>query len=193
MSEKLSQYKLIFVHGYTASVNGDWYPAIKPMLDEIGADYVIPNLPGYKKPHSDEWLKIIDSEVSKTDKPVVLIGHSLGTRAVLLYLDQYEKSVQQVILIAPLNNRDINAERKDGDAYPDFFEYEIDLNKVKGFSKKWLILHSKDDYSVDYKEHGLVLSEEMHVELKTFDDRSHFTKLEDAKVIFDTLISQLDL
>ena len=192
MSKKLTQYKLIFIHGYTASSKADWYPALKPMLDKLGIDYSIPNLPGYKQPHSKEWLEIIHNEVLKTDKPIVLIGHSLGTRAVLLYLDKHKINVEQVILIAPLSNSIENADRGDGEAYPDFFEYKIDLHKVKKLSKKWLILHSKDDSSLDYEDHGVSLSKEMDIKLKTFERRDHFTKPEDAKCVFDALAEEID-
>jgi len=192
MSKKINKYKLIFVHGYTASAKADWYPSLKPMLNKLKIDYSIPNLPGYKTPHSKEWLKIIRKEVSQTNKPIVLIGHSLGTRAILLYLDQYKENVEQVILIAPLSNDIKNANRRDGEAYPDFFEYKIDLDNVKKLSRKWLILHSIDDSSLKYKDHGVSLSKEMSIGLKTFKGRDHFTELEDAKHIFDTLIQEIN-
>jgi len=191
MYQKIQNYKLIFVHGWTSSSGSDWYPALMSILDEVGVDYSIPNLPGYKAPHSKEWLQIIHAEINKTAKPVILIGHSLGTRAVLLYLDQYETNVEQVFLIAPLSNEIKNAERRGGEAYPDFFEYRINLSKVKKLSKKWLILHSRDDQSLDYEEHGASLSKEMKVELKSFDDEGHFTKLGDAECIFKTLKEEI--
>ena len=92
--------KILFVHGYTASSQTDWYPAIKPELDKLGVDYSIPDLPGGKNPHSAEWVEIIKKGVDLSSKPVVLVGHSLGTRAVLLYLDKYQKKADAVILIA---------------------------------------------------------------------------------------------
>ena len=192
MVKKIAQSKLIFIHGYTASSKADWYSALKPMMDKLKIDYSIPDLPGNKKPHSKEWLKIIHDEVSNTDKPIVLIGHSLGTRAVLLYLDKYKTNVEQAMLIAPLSNNTKNADRRDGEAYPDFFEYKIDLKKVKKLSKKWLILHSKDDSSLNYEDHGASLSNEMSIRLKTFERRDHFTKPEDAKYILDALLEEIN-
>jgi predicted alpha/beta hydrolase family esterase len=191
MTHNLTNYKLIFVHGYTASSQVNWYPTLKPMLDKLGVDYSIPDLPGGKQPHSQKWLELIHQEVLKTDKPIVLIGHSLGTRAVLLYLDQYQTKVEEVILVAPLSNDMENAKRRGGDAYPDFFEYKIDLKKVKKLAKKWTILHSKDDYSLDYEQHGVALSKEMEVKLITFENRSHFTKAEDAEAVFGVLKNEI--
>ncbi|MBT4124217.1 MAG: hypothetical protein HN981_03005 [Candidatus Pacebacteria bacterium] len=62
----MSNFKLIFVHGYTASHLADWYPNITPMLENKDVDFSIPDLPGSKKPHSANWLKIIDQEYKKT-------------------------------------------------------------------------------------------------------------------------------
>lgn len=187
----MTNFKIIFVHGYTASHLADWYPKITPLLKNDGVDFVVPDLPGHQRPHSDKWLEIIDKEYKKSVKPVVFVGHSLGTRAILLYLDQYKKLARSVILIAPLSNELANANRRDGEAYPDFFEYVINLNKVKEQSNSWLILHSKDDHSLDYESHGLALSKSMGIELLTYEDRDHFSKPENAHIIYSVLKKRL--
>ena len=184
--------KIIFVHGYTASSQADWYPAIRPELDKLGIDYSIPDLPGGENPHSVDWVEIIKKEVELSSKPVVLVGHSLGTRAVLLYLDKYQRKVDTVILIAPLSNNVANAERNGGEAYPDFFEYKIDLQKVKKLAKKFVILHSKDDSSLDYKKHGVSLARELGVKLITFEGRDHFCAPEDALYVLEVLRKELN-
>ena len=183
--------KIIFVHGYTASSKADWYPNIKPMLDKLGIDYSIPDLPGHRKPKSKDWVKIIKKEVSSSDKPVVLVGHSLGTRAILLYLDKYKKKLDLVILIAPLSNETKNTQRRDGEAYPDFFEYKINPDKIKKLVKRFVILHSKDDSSLDYKEHGFALNKELGAKLITCDGRDHFCSPENAPFILEFLRREL--
>lgn len=187
----MNKFKIVFVHGYTASHLADWYPSISPMLDGAGVDYVIPDLPGDKQPKSKEWLRIIDREYKRAGKPVVFVGHSLGTRAVLLYLDQYKHKAKSVFLIAPLSNSTENADRRDGDAYPDFFEYKINLQKIKPLANNWLVMHSKDDHSLDYEQHGLALSKEMNVELLTYEDRDHFSDSKNALLIFNVLQDRL--
>lgn len=183
--------KIIFVHGYTASSQADWYPAIKPELDKLGIDYSIPDLPGGKNPHSADWVEIIRKEVDLSSKPIVLVGHSLGTRAVLLYLDKYQKKVDTVILIAPLSNDASNAERRGGEAYPDFFEYKIDPQKIKRLANKFVIAHSKDDSSLDYEKHGVSLAKELGVRLITFEDRDHFSDPKNAPYVLEILRKEL--
>lgn len=183
--------KIIFVHGYTASSQADWYPAIKPELDRSGIDYSIPDLPGGESPHGADWVEIIRKEVELSSKPIVLVGHSLGTRAVLLYLDKYQKKVDTVILIAPLNNNVVNAKRRGGKAYPDFFEYKINLQKVKKLAKNFIILHSKDDSSLNYEKHGVSLTRELGAKLITFKERDHFSNPEDTPYVLKVLREEL--
>lgn len=189
----MSEFRIIFVHGYTASSKLDWYPDISPLLDKLGIDYVIPDLPGGRKPLAQEWVKIVRQKVDNTDKPVILVGHSLGTRAVLLYLDQYgeDRWFEKVILIAPLSNEVKNAQRRKGEAYPDFFEYKIDLEKAKMKVGKFVVVHSKNDHSLDYDEHGVALSEELGAKLIAFEDRDHFSQPESAAYILKILKDEL--
>jgi uncharacterized protein len=183
--------KIIFVHGYTASSKVNWYPTIKPTLDKLGIDYSIPDLPGGKNPHSNEWIDIIKKEVDSSVRPVVLVGHSLGTRAILLYLDKYKKRLDEIILIAPLSNEITNAQRRGGESYPDFFEYKIDLNKIKKLVKKFIIMHSKDDADLDYEKHGLAMSGDLGAKLLTYEDRDHFSEPENAQYILEVLRKEL--
>src|SRR3990167_6906568 len=123
--------KVIFIHGYTSSPNKKKYQIIAQELKKAGVSCSIPALPGGENPHSEDWLEIINREVKTSKDPVVLVGHSLGTRAVLLYLDKFCKKVDTVILIASFNNDcKLNRGRKD-EHYPDFFDYAINIDKVK--------------------------------------------------------------
>jgi len=178
--------KIIFIHGYTASSQADWYPNIKPELDKLGADYSIPDLPGGTHPHSREWLEIIDKEVKSATKPIILVGHSLGTRAALLYLDEFEPKVDTVLLIAAFdNNWEVNRKRRD-EHYADFFEYSLDLEKIKKLAKQFIVMHSKDDSSIDYSQ-GLEISKELGAKLITYEDRGHFSAPENYPYVLDAL------
>ena len=107
----MSDFKIIFVHGYTASSKADWYPTIIPELNKLNIDFAIPDFPGNEHPHADEWIKKIHSEAIKTKKPLILVGHSLGTRAVLLYLEKYKPKLKLALLIAAFSNNNVNAQR----------------------------------------------------------------------------------
>lgn len=166
--------KVIFIHGYTSSPKKKKWRIIAEDLEKEGISYSIPELPGGEYPKSSEWLKIIDSEVKKSEYPVVLVGHSLGTRAALLYLDKFEKKVDTVILIASFNNDyKLNGSRRD-EHYADFFEYALDIEKVKKLASKFIVMHSKDDPDIPYAQ-GEEIAKELDAKLLTYENMGHFS------------------
>ncbi len=172
--------QVIFIHGYTSSPKKKKYQIISQELKKAGVSCSIPALPGGEHPHSKQWLEIIDKEVSRSKDPVVLVGHSLGTRAALLYLDKFGKKVDTVILIASFNNDyKLNRGRRD-EHYPDFFDYAINIDKVKKLANKFIVVHSKDDDSIDYSQ-GKQIAKELGAKLITYDHMGHFAGEENAE------------
>lgn len=174
--------KIIFVHGYTASSKVNWYPNISKELDKLGVDYSIPDFPGGTDPHSKDWLEIIDREVKSTDKPIILVGHSLGTRAILLYLDKRGSSFDAVVLISPPANKN----RDEDSRAADFFEHEIELMRLQNRSGKFIVVHSRDDRDCPY-EGGVDIAKGLGAKLITFEDRDHMSEPENAKHVLEVL------
>lgn len=149
----LNDYHLIFIHGYTSSSKGDWYPQIAEKLDKLGISYAVPDLPGGDRPKASEWLTFIDEEMMKARKPVVLIGQSLGTRAVMLYLHEHpEVHIAAGVLIATFNNDVETNKYKRGEGYANFWEYPVDTEQLKRQADTWLVLHAYDDRNIDYTQ-----------------------------------------
>lgn len=186
--------KVIFIHGYTSSPKKKKYQLIAKELEKADIPYSIPALPGGENPHSKVWLEIIDKEVKGSRNPVVLVGHSLGTRAALLYLDKFERKVDTVILIAAFDNRYLENRNRRDECYSDFFDYPINIEKVKKLTDKFIVVHSRDDDSIDYSQ-GKKISKELGAKLVTYEHMGHFSgeeKVEEnAKVFLNTVKSVL--
>jgi len=172
--------KVILIHGYTSSPKNKKYQIISQELNKLRVDYSIPAFPGGEYPHSEKWLEIINKEVKNTTKSVILVGHSLGTRAALLYLDKFEQKVDTVILIAAFNNNFKKNRKIRDENYADFFDYALDIKKVKKLANRFIVVHSKDDDSIDYQQ-GVEISNELEAELMTYEDMGHFCGEERAK------------
>ena len=172
--------KVILIHCYTSSPKLRKYQIISRELAKLSIEHSIPAMPGDLYPKSRDWLAIIDKEVRKSKEPVVLVGHSLGTRAVLLYLDKYNQKVDTVILFAAFNNDyRKNGERRNWN-YKDFFDYALNLEKVKEKASKFIIIHSKDDDSIEYQQ-ALDISNDLAAELITYQNMGHLSGEEKAK------------
>lgn len=179
-------FRIIFIHGYTASSQSDWYPEISTLLSEKGIEFVIPDLQGGKRPYVTDWLFATRTAVGDSEKPLVMVGHSLGTRALLLYLEKYKPHLKAAILIAAFNNELYNADRHGGEIYPDFFEHKIDLNTITPLVDKFVVIHSKDDSSIPYIQ-GEGIAHELNAELRAYERNDHFSDSKNAKVIFAEL------
>ena len=185
-----SDFRIVFVHGYTASSQADWYPNITKELKKLNIDFAIPDLPGGEYPHAREWLETLHTEIQKSPKPLVLVGHSLGTRTVPLYIEKYRPKIKLVLLVAAFANRTENAKRREG-VYADFFDYKIDLLKVKPLVGKFVIMHSKDDDSIAY-EQGVEIANDLGAKLLTYEDRGHFFDPQNAKTVLQVLRKELN-
>ena len=146
----------------------------------------MPDLPGGKRPHLADWLEAVHQAVQTSSKPLVFVGHSLGTRALLLYLEKYRPQVEAAFLVAAFNNEVYNAGRYDGKTYPDFFEHKIDLSIIKPLVRKFVVIHSTDDTSIPYSQ-GMEIAHDLHAELITYTDSDHFSDPKNAEVVFAEL------
>jgi predicted alpha/beta hydrolase family esterase len=182
--------KIIFVHGYEASAQHDWFPLVAEQLNDLGADYSIPNMPGGTYPKIKDWIEVLHEEVESSGNPIVLVGFSIGAQAVLLYLEQYHpKEIDSVVLIASYNNDWQKHRLQDNNEYNSFFEREVDLKKVKSTGAKFIVMHSKDDPWANY-EWGVENARALDAQLLTYEDRGHFFKPENAVFVME-IIKQL--
>ena len=186
--------KVILIHGYTSSPTRKKYQIISRELAKLKVEYAILSMPGDEHPHSKEWIEIIHNEVKKSDKPVVLVGHSLGTRAILLYLDTYHQRVDSVILFGAFNNDAESNQKRQGGNYADFFEYRLDVTKIKKLAVQFIVVHSKDDDRIDYQQ-GVEISKELNAQLVTYEHAEHFSgeerAEENAKIFLEVIKSVL--
>jgi predicted alpha/beta hydrolase family esterase len=187
---KKEDYTLLFIHGWTASSDSDFYPPLKKELDALGKKYIIPDLPGGRYPHAEEWLSVIHESVKHETGPLVIVGHSLGTRAALLYIERYQPQVRALFLIAAFANRLENAKRRGGEVYPDFFTHMVDINKVKSCISESYVLHSKDDHSIPL-EQGAEIALDLGSHLIVAENRDHFSDPKNAPYILSVLREKL--
>jgi predicted alpha/beta hydrolase family esterase len=183
--------KIIFVHGYTGSSTTDWYPRITAELRALKIAYVVPNLPGDTHPHAAEWIEAIHAEIEKAKEPPILIGHSLGTRAALLTLEKYPTKLKGLVLVASFANKLENAKRRD-EAYPDFFDHLIDIEKIKACTDTRVVLHSMDDDSIPYRQ-GQEMARDLSAHLLTYNGKGHFSEPENYVYVLDVIKNILKL
>ena len=185
----MSKPLIVFVHGYNATPESDWYPQIGEILRHKKIDFIVPAMPGALYPQAEEWLSSLHSILGTLERPLILVGHSLGTRAILLYLERYKGAVEKVVLVAPPANAVANGMRR-GERYHSFFLHTIDLTHVKPISAEWIVLHSHDDHSVPYAQ-GVSLAQELEARLVSFNGLDHLGNAENASMIAEIILENV--
>ena len=166
-------YTIIDIPGYNHNSDSLWHPDFRKYIIESGNEVITLNLPGGKYPVFREWYPIIEQAVAEAKKPVILVGHSLGTRAALLFLEQTQYEVENVVLIAPFDNSLSNSSFRDGN-YANFFEHLIDIEKVKSKIKgKIKVIGSQDDANIPYIQ-AQNIAHDLSAELITILNSGHF-------------------
>jgi predicted alpha/beta hydrolase family esterase len=181
-------YTIIDIPGYNHNSESMWHPDFRKYITESGNEIVSLNLPGGKYPVFTEWYPIIEQAVSEAKNPVILVGHSLGTRAVLLFLEQTTQIVENIVLIAPFDNSLTNSSFRNGN-YANFFEHLIDIEKVKSKVKgKIKVIGSEDDANIPYIQAQNIASD-LSAELITIPNSGHFLDTKWAKLLSEITVN----
>jgi len=78
--------RVFIVHGYTAAPDRHWFPWLKTQMETLhGAKVHIPAMPDPNTPCPEAWHRHLQSVIGTADENTYLIGHSLGSVAVLRY------------------------------------------------------------------------------------------------------------
>jgi hypothetical protein len=180
--------RIILVHGYKSSSQGQFLPWLKDELRRKGHEVVALDFPNPEAPELEEWFKLLSEEVCPLTEDDILIGHSLGGAMLLRFLDNAEARTlpKGVITVAApwfINHEQLRS------FFPMDFDYEVIMWKAKLFT----VIHSKDDKIVPF-DHAEKYQKMLHATLLETHGDGHFQGeqypiiLEEKKKIIDAQI-----
>lgn len=200
-AKKQRKRKILMVHGFESAGDGNWFSWLKKQLEEEGCEVFAPTLKDAKKPVLDDWMDQLKPYMDKLDENSVIIGHSLGSKAILHLLEKNNQKVDKVFLVASaIGNlkRDWEwlADRwKDSDleSLKKFWNAKLDWTKINPKVKEPFAIVSKDDLYVDTKNYENLEFDDLKVEI--WDGHRHFQQTENIQLkefIFDNLFPKGD-
>lgn len=97
---------IYIVHGYGASPSDHWFPWLKKEMEKKGATVSIVNLPSPNDPQPNEWQQALEAQVSSLDRNTYFVAHSLGSIALLRFLEgtQDATTIGGYILVSGFND-----------------------------------------------------------------------------------------
>ncbi len=166
--------KVLIIHGWESNSKEHWFLEEKERLEKLGYGVEVPDMPNTLRPKKEEWVSIIKD--FNPDENSILIGHSLGGVAILRYLEEAKNKVGECIFIAtPI--RKLEREEYDFGPTYNFFESDIDYQKIKQNCREFIIINQTDDPWVPL-QHGKDLADYTGGNLKIVEGNDHFDKID---------------
>lgn len=138
--------KVFIIHGFQGSPNGGWRPWLMAELEKLDVYACALPMPNPENPICEEWIEEIARHVEKNkEDEIYLIGHSLGSPAILRYLEavsQNIKNIVGVILVSCLSEKNNN--RK----IDNFLDKPFNFSVIKSKTKKFVFIHGDNDPDV---------------------------------------------
>ena len=155
----------IIVHGRRAQPEIHWFFEEKENLEEKGYTVSVPKCSDAVHPKLADWMKVLEKESLREN--TILIGHSLGTVAVLRLLEKKNIKVDKVFLLAGYAG-DL---RENYEAH-EFVQDKFDWEKLRGLANKFIFINEKNDPNVRF-ELGEEVAEKLGAELVVSPTENH--------------------
>ena len=164
------QKRVFIIHGFQGTPDGGWKPWVAEQLKERGFEVHVPAMPNPDYPKKEEWVEMIGKTVGEPLETDVFIGHSLGTIAVLRYLESLKagQRVGKVILIAGFYE-DLGEPE-----IANFTDTPVDWDAVHARCSRFEVIHSDDDDSV-YPQFAQRLANQLRVPIEMHQGYGHFS------------------
>ncbi len=180
--------EVFIVHGLHGWPNGGWRTWLMQELDKKEIYPCSLPMPKTDNPICEEWVEEMTRVVEQNkDNEIYLVGHSLGSTAILRFLEKTEvKSVKGVVLVSgpikPVGSGNLN----------DFLEKPFDFEKIKKNADHFLVIHGDNDPIVPF-EHAQILSKELGCELVSVKDGGHLNGSAGWKTLPQVLVGLEDM
>lgn len=139
--------QVYIVHGYAASPSDHWFPWLRQKLQQQGATVTVIELPSPDAPRPGEWQRAIERQVRGLDESTYFVAHSLGSIALLRYLDSAPAGTRigGYVLVSGFNDRLPALPQLDSFVTPD-----LDNGRLVGMTRHRVVIAAADDSIVPF-------------------------------------------
>ncbi len=165
--------KVFIMHGFEGSPNGGWRPWLMGELEKQDIYACALPMPDPANPVCDEWIEEISGVINDSNREdeIYLVGHSLGSTAILRYLESaYSNILTSGVSGVVLTSCPI--EKNKNSKISSFLETPFDFEKIKTKAKKFAIIHGDNDPNVPLRN-AEVLAKELNGDLVVIKDGGH--------------------
>lgn len=172
--------RVFLVHGWTGRPTKDFFPWAKEKLQEEGYEVFVPELPDPDYPKIKPCVEKIGEVIGKPHTTDIFVGHSLGCKGVLHYLQTLPEGtkIEKVILIAGFEKlKDAAFEvPEDRVIFKPWKEAPVDYRKAKKMVGSWVALFSDNDPLVSYEDNYKVFRDKLGAKIILEHGMGHFSQ-----------------
>jgi predicted alpha/beta hydrolase family esterase len=174
--------KVFILHGFEGAPNGGWRPWLMAELQKHDIYACTLPMPSPSTPVLSEWLDELKRHIDRNhDDDIYLVGHSLGGAVILRYLERYDNStIQGIVLVSAPCHPTTNPH------LIDFLNAPFDFTTIASRIKKTVVIHGDDDPVVPFTD-AKCIAQELHGKLVAVPQGKHlngsagFTQLEECR------------
>lgn len=177
--------KVVIAHCWGGTPEDCWYFSAKKEIEARGFEVIVPEFPDTENPQMEKWVVKLAEAVGEPHENIsheytFLIGHSLGTVAILRYLETLPEGqkIGGAILVAPyvynLGFKELE----------NFFRTPFGYEKIKSRCVKFFGIFSDNDPYVPIDQ-AEVLKEKLDMEILVKHNAGHFGSEEEDNVYTD--------
>ncbi len=171
--------RAFIIHGWDGAPHQHWLPWLKRELESKGFSVEVPAMPESEHPRKEVWVKYLSDLVGAPDENTYFIGHSIGCKAVLRYLETLNKEdlIGGAVFVAGWLTLTNMAERtpEELDVIKDWVNPPFDFEKIRNHSNNYVAIFSDDDPEVPFEENKNTYEAELGAKIILEHNKGHFT------------------
>lgn len=174
----MTNQRVIIVHGWDGSPEEGCFPWLKKELEGRGFSVLVPAMPDPSAPVLDEWVSSLATVVGVPDERTILVGHSIGTQAVLRYLATLPLDARfgGVVLLAPWIHLTEAALPTEADraVAKSWLETPMPWANIKPHASHFVAIFSEDDPLVPFED-AKIFEEQLGAWVVLEHNKKHFS------------------
>ena len=152
--------RVFIIHGWAGFPEECWFIWLKDELEKKGFKAFVPQMPNADEPKIKEWVGFLKKIVKSPDKETYFVAHSIGSQAVIRYLESLPTDVKigGALLVGPwfsLIEETSYEDELDKKTAKPWLETPIDFEKVKKHTNNFSAIFSDNDQFVPLSDSKL--------------------------------------
>jgi predicted alpha/beta hydrolase family esterase len=139
----MKKNNVLIVHGTFGYPEENWFMWLKSELEKKHCYVILPRFPTPEGQSLSAWLRILDGELWRHEKNLIMVGHSLGPALILRKLELIEGPISAAFLVSGFIGK-LGAKEFD-ELNSSFFTGPFDWGKIRNNCPNFFMYHACDD------------------------------------------------